>query len=159
GPNTYNVGITPVGPSFTVTLDVPIAINDLSLTSPNAILDLTTNTLDVHGNWSQSGALLRGSITAGTVNVDGTASFTGQFTAEALDNVAAFHAHNALIFNPTVTPIEICDSELYHEGNQALWSGGNIVLDQGARYHELASGTFQITSNGTLSWGNTGVRP
>ncbi len=157
GGQTYNVFITPTGAPYTVTLNQPITINDLHLTSPDAILDLTNNNLVTQGDYSQSGAQLHGGLTAGTMTVAGTASFTGSFTAEALDEVFAFHAQTALIFNP-ITTIDICDTDVYHDGSNCLWSGGNMTLNEGAHFHENAAGTFNMTSDGTLSYTNLGAQ-
>ena len=77
GPNTYNCFIAATGAGYTVSLNQDITINDLSLTSSDAILDLTSHALHVNGNYSQSAGVLRGPVAFGTMTVGGTASFTG----------------------------------------------------------------------------------
>ena len=154
---TYNAFIDQTGAPYTVTLDQGITVTDLHLTSADAILDLTTNNLVVAGDFFQASARLRGSSTGGTLTVAGTASFTGSFAAPAVVGVSTFIAQSALVFTP-VTTIDICDTEVYHDGVAATWNGGDIRLDHGAHYHEGVNGTFNITSNGTLSYPALGAQ-
>ncbi len=153
GGTTYNVFIDQTGSPYDVSLDQDITITDLHLTSADAILDLNAHNLNVNGNYTQSGAELRAPVVTGTLTVAGTATFSGSFTSDALNGVSTFAAQNTLIFNP-ITTIDICDTDIFHDGSSSLWGSGNINLKDGATYHEGANGTFNISSNGTFAFGN-----
>jgi hypothetical protein len=156
GPSTFNAHINVAGSSYIVTANGAFTVTNFEMLSPDAMLDLGTNTLTVVGNYTQAAATLRGmNPLAGAVLVTGTTTFTDS----NLLSVHDFRTSGPLIFNG-VTGCDICDTDIHHNGSSCSWLGnGDITMGTGSSFTNGAASTFGIQNDRSLLWDNSGARP
>lgn len=154
GPNTFNAFIAVTGAAYTVTLDQDITINDLSVTSADATLELGNFNLVMNGNYTQSRGLLADLTGTGSIRTSGTVTLGDTM----VDGVHSFFSQGTLIFNSTLE-CDICDTGIGHSGNSCLWQSGDIMMDEGATFLNGASSTMTIGTAGRLYWNNVGTQP
>ncbi len=159
GSDTFVVSINApepfvAGPDYTVTLDNNFTISRFEMLSSRAVLDLTTNTLTVLGDYRQVGSRVFGGGT-GTVSVMnlGIATFDGAL----LEQVSEFNvaADGEIVFEGAFGN-EICDSRIGGGGKRITWrDAGNITMLGTSAIENSASSTFVVESNASLSWNNS----
>ncbi|MCW5754837.1 MAG: hypothetical protein KIT24_09055 [Phycisphaeraceae bacterium] len=153
---TYNAFLQSVGPSpYTVTLDQPITVRDLTLTSQRPTLDLHAETLRVR-NWTQNtGATLEGTI-GSMVLASGTTRLSSGAVMRGVDHFGAEGLF--ALQGPGIVAI-IDDTCIGHSGANATWSGnGTIEFSNNGMFSFSANSTFRMTGNGTAVWDGLGTQ-
>jgi hypothetical protein len=154
GANTYHAIITATGASFGVTLDLPITVTDLTVSSPDAtLLWGGSHTLNVLNNATiGGGSTINGAGLGGLLQVAGTLTI-GNATVSGLGTL---RANGPIIYSHTVD-VSFDDTDIDHGDGSALWSGpGDIVLGQGATMTNGASCVFTIQTSQQLRFSGSG---
>lgn len=163
GQQSYAATIGVPGLPYTVSLDIPVTVTNLFLTSPNATLDLTTSDIVVEGDYEQRpGSVLRANFGGpGSITVQGDALLVGA----TLDNVPAFISHgeliiaNSLVDGDAPATNDICDSDIEHDGKRVSWTGTKadgpgagpeIIFDGVSVFNHYDGSVFEIESNATM---------
>jgi hypothetical protein len=150
--NRFNVFLTPTGSAYDVSLDIPVSIDDLTLNSAAATLQLTgSNSLTVNQAFTFAASRIEGSSYTGTMRVKGLSTFQGiQF-----DSIGDAFFDGGIDFNGIVAD-DINDTCVVHGGNGRWLGSRDIRLNGTTELMILRGSTFTISSTGTLSWNQLG---
>ncbi|MCC6950054.1 MAG: hypothetical protein IT433_01270 [Phycisphaerales bacterium] len=155
GANTYHATISATGAAYSVTLDLPITVTDLTVNSADAtLLWGGSHTLNVLNNATLGGgSTINGAGLGGLLQVAGTLTI-GNSTVVGL---GILRANGPIIYSHTVD-VSFDDTDIDHGDGSALWMGpGDIVLGQGATMTNGASCTFTIQSDQQLRFSGSGA--
>lgn len=165
GPNTFNAFINIAGnPIYGVTLDIPVTIQNFTISAtsptapgvdPNTRIDLTSRTLNLNVNLNADNALIIGDNVSGTMNVSGSANVSGGTVIRR----TTFRTFNALNLTTDDDDIDICDTDVDHQGNGLYTGTFNLGLDRGALFTIQAGATFNFGTTGDMDWNGNGARP
>jgi hypothetical protein len=147
GPNTFNAIFDTLGPAYQCDLDIDVTLSNLSLTSPNATLNLgTPNTINVLGNYTQQAATVVGSpARSATTSIGGTATFRGT----TLMHAGRFAVTAGIVCDTDPgTDVDICDTDIDASGVGSLTGNGSVLLGAGSRFSITAGASFTITADG-----------
>jgi hypothetical protein len=165
GPNTFNAFINLAGnPIYTVTLDIPVTIQNFTISAtsptapgvdPNTRLDLTSRTLNLNVNLNADNALIVGDNVSGTLNVNGSANVSGGTVIRR----TTFRTFNALNLTTDDDDIDICDTDVDHQGTGLFAGAFNLGLDRGALFTIQNGASFNFGATGDVDWNGNGARP
>ncbi|MGE3109546.1 MAG: beta strand repeat-containing protein [Phycisphaerales bacterium] len=134
---------------YTVTMDSGFSIVGFSLTSADAILDLTNNTLTLSGAYVQQSGLVRGTA-AGTGTIQTGIGQSATLRDTTLLNVSSLQSRGTLTIDGSML-LDVCDTGIDHSGTGCTWSGtGDIRMDGASSWNVGATGTFSILSDQSL---------
>lgn len=154
GPMLFNARITPTGAAYTVTLDIDPTIENLTLDSADATLDISNRSLTVNGTSLLGRGELFGAAGTELVTLRGAATFQGG----AIRHVRRIITETTLTIDTSSTTDEICETEIDHRGTSFTWIGNNDILTgRGAQITNGASSVFQITGNGQIRHNGMGA--
>lgn len=151
GPSTFNAIFDALGPAYQCDLDIDVTLSNLSLTSPNATLNLgTPNTLNIVGDYTQQSAMVMGGATrSATTSIGGTATFRGT----TLMHAGRFAITGGIVCDTDPgTDVDICDTDIDAAGVGSIDGDGDILMGGGSQLRFLSG------SSVTLS-GNAAIRP
>jgi hypothetical protein len=148
--DTYSAVIDALGPSYTVSLDAPVTINNLTMVSPAATLSHTNGTLTIlngavvnAGTYQLSGGALAGSgpmLVASHLDWDsGTMSGFGTTTIAQ---------GGVLTLGPTAG-LRVLNRVLQNAGT-TNFTGGTVAMST-ATFSNLASGVLNISSSNNFT--------
>ncbi len=149
GPNTFNAIFDALGPAYQCDLDIDVTLSNLSLTSPNATLNLgTPNTLNILGNYTQQAASVIGGVTrSATTSIAGTATFRGT----TLMHAGRFAISGGIVCDTDPgTDVDICDTDIDAAGVGSIDGNGNILLGAGSQLRFLSGSSVTISSNASF---------
>lgn len=146
----YNAFIQLVGPAYTVALDQDITIDDFTMDSPDATLDLTTFKLTMDFNFTQmAGTILLGSggekvLVKGDLLLEAS---LGDITLMGAG--AAVTAEGGMTLDgPASAGIIICDIDVDFKGGAGKWTGGVVISGgEGASFNVGDGSTFTIEND------------
>lgn len=147
GPSTFNAIFDAVGPAYQCDLDIDVTLSNLSLTSPNATLNLgTLNTLNVVGNYTQNASMVMGGATrSASTTIGGTATLRGT----TLMHGGRFIISGGIVCDTDPgTDVDICDTDIDAAGVGNLTGNGNVLLGAGSRFSVSAGSSFTIAGDG-----------
>ncbi|MGD0461590.1 MAG: hypothetical protein ABSB74_03785 [Tepidisphaeraceae bacterium] len=136
--NTYDAFLSATGSSYTVTLSSTTAINNISITSANALLYQSAGTLSLAGTLNASAGtyqLYGGTLTGGTVeSTGGTVELGGpNGSAPTISGVTlggTISANNYLTVTNGLT-LNSATLNINGEGNSVLFSGSQSISGTG----------------------------
>lgn len=155
GGNTYHAVIAATGAAYTVTLDQAITVDELTISSPDATLDLSQGfAFNTTGNWTSSGgATIDGQGTAGLVQVGGTLTI-GDGT---IRGISTLRGNGPVRYNQTSVAV-IDDTGVDHGDGSAVMDGsGDIEMQNGASITNGPTSVFTFASDSEVRYNGTGA--
>lgn len=146
GPTTFNAIFDALGPAYQCDLDLDVTLSNLSLTSPNATLNLgTPNTLNIVGNYTQNSALVMGGASrSATTTIGGSATFRGT----TIMHGGRFNVAGGIVCDTDPgTDVDICDTDIDAAGVGNILGNGNILLGAGSQLRFLPGSSVTIAGN------------
>lgn len=147
GPSTFNAFFDALGPAYQCDLDIDVTLSNLSVTSPNATLNLgTPNTLNIVGNYTQqSGMVMGGATRSATTTIGGTATLRGTTVMHG----GRFAVAGGVVCDTDPgTDVDICDTDIDAAGVGNLTGNGNVLLGAGSRFSVTTGSSFTIAGDG-----------
>ena len=124
-PDFYNATLGSVGVGYTVQLDLPVTIENFTISESLATLDVLNDTLTINLGWDASTGTVTSSLGGGLITVAGETVF-GDVVMMGSGQV---QANGSLKIAPA-TAMEICDTDVDYggTGQAAQWEGNNAML-------------------------------
>ncbi len=152
GSTLYDAAVSVTGAAYTVNLDVPVTIENFTLDSSDATLNIqNANNFTVNRAATLSGTRMTGTSYTGTVRVAGATTMRGV----TLTSLGDAFFDGGITFAGAVVD-DINDTCVVHGGNGAWTGSGAIRLNGTTEFMISPRSTFTISSNSTLSWNQAG---
>ena len=143
---TFNATLGPLGGAYTAQLDIPVTIENFTISEPTAALDVRNQPLTINQSWNVIDGTVFSSLSGGTITVAGETVFGDV----VMMNAGQVRANGSLKIAPK-NMIDICDTDVDYGGNAqaATWEGNNeMSINMGGSFTNGGESSLLVEPNG-----------
>jgi|GEM_PF-1573651 len=146
GQELFNATLGPVGVAYQVNLNLPVTIENFTISEALATLNVRNETLTINQGWDATVGTVTSTLGGGLITVAGETVFGDV----AMMGAGQVQANGSLKIAP-VSAMEICDTDVDYggTGQAAQWEGNNAMnLDMGGTFTNAPESDLDVVPDG-----------